>query len=66
MGKAKRKIRPSPPRYFWLDTDNCWCCKNRNACANCGFVKDMLKLYKLEKKRNKQQMLRSREKELYD
>lgn len=66
MGKAKRKIRPSPPRYFWLDADGCWCCKNRNNCANCKFVKDMLKLYGLEKKRDKQQMLRSHKKELYD
>lgn len=39
MGKAKRKQRPQPPRWFWLDTDNCWFCKNRNNCNQCKLLK---------------------------
>lgn len=39
MGKAKRKPRPQPPGYFWLDRDNCWRCKNKNNCTNCKALK---------------------------
>ena len=28
MGKKKRKMRPEPPKHFWLDVDGCWFCKN--------------------------------------
>lgn len=37
MGRRKKK--PEPPYHFWLDTDNCWFCKNRNACGNCKILK---------------------------
>lgn len=39
MGKAKRKPRPEQPAWFWLDSDNCWCCKNRNNCGQCKRLK---------------------------
>ena len=39
MGKAKRKQRPQPPRWVWLDTDNCWFCKNKNNCNQCKLLK---------------------------
>lgn len=39
MGKAKRKQRPQPPKWFWLDTDGCWFCKNRNNCNQCRLLK---------------------------
>lgn len=40
MAKDKhRKQRPEPPRWFWLDTDCCWKCKNRNGCGGCKFLK---------------------------
>ena len=46
MSKIKhRKARPQPPRYYWLDTDNCWPCKNRDNCN--GFK--VLKKYITEK-----------------
>lgn len=39
--KAKRKIkmRPQPPKWFSLDTDNCWFCKNRHNCGGCKILK---------------------------
>lgn len=39
MGKAKRKPRPEQPAWFWFDSDNCWCCKNRNNCGQCKRLK---------------------------
>ena len=39
IGKAKRKHRPSPPRWWFLETDNCWFCKNRNNCNGCKLLK---------------------------
>lgn len=43
MSKIKhRKARPQPPRYYWLDTDNCWPCKNRNNCNGCKVLKNYI------------------------
>ena len=39
MSKAKRKPRPSVPNWWWLDTDNCWRCKNKQNCNGCSFLK---------------------------
>ena len=40
MGKnAKRKQRPQPPRWHWLDTDGCWWCTNRKNCNDCKTLK---------------------------
>lgn len=39
-----RKAQPSPPRYFWWDTDSCHFCKNRNNCRNCSYIKKYIKL----------------------
>ena len=39
MGKAFRKPVPQPPRWYWVDNDNCYCCKNRNNCGNCRSLK---------------------------
>lgn len=39
MGKAKRKKRPQPPRWWTLDNDNCWFCKNKNNCGGCKLLK---------------------------
>lgn len=35
MGRAKRKPRPSMPRWWWLGQDGCWFCKHRNNCNQC-------------------------------
>lgn len=39
MGKAFRKPVPSPPHWYFLDMDNCYCCKNRNNCNGCSLLK---------------------------
>lgn len=38
MSKAIRKPRPAVPRWWWLDTDGCWFCKNRNNCNSCKVI----------------------------
>lgn len=44
MSKIKyRKARSQPPRYYWLDTDNCWFCKNKNGCNGCKVLKKYVK-----------------------
>ena len=45
MTIKRRKPRPEPPRYYWLDTDNCYCCKNRNGCSGCKFLKEYVKTH---------------------
>lgn len=42
MGKAKRKPRPQPPKWVWLDLDGCWFCKNRRNCSNCKVLKNIV------------------------
>lgn len=39
MGKAKRKPRPQPPRWYWADCDNCWDCNHPNNCNQCKRLK---------------------------
>lgn len=39
MGKAKRKPRPQPSRWYWWDTDNCWDCNHLNNCNQCKRLK---------------------------
>jgi hypothetical protein len=40
MGKnAFRKPRPQPPRWYWLDSDGCWWCKNRKNCNSCKVLR---------------------------
>ena len=43
MRNKRRKPRPQPPKYYWWDTDNCWCCKNRNGCSGCRFLVKYIK-----------------------
>lgn len=42
MGKAKRKQRPEPPKYFDYVTDNCYKCKYRNGCGGCKILKEYI------------------------
>ncbi len=44
MGKALHKPKPSPPRWFFWDNDNCWFCKfrrNQKGCGNCKILKEI-------------------------
>ena len=61
MGKAKRKMRPQPPHYFYLDVDGCWFCKKKNACGNCKVAKQ----YIAEKQKTKRKIMRN-EKRSFD
>lgn len=40
MSKARRKMRPQPPKWWTLDNDNCWFCKDRNNCNGCKLLKE--------------------------
>ena len=54
MGKVKmRKPRPSPPYYYWWDTDNCWNCPDRNGCAGCKRLKRYIAEYPAKRKRER-------------
>lgn len=53
MTKAWRKPSPSPPRWYWWDSDNCWGCKNRNNCNNCSVMKE-LRDFKRKKRKQKE------------
>ena len=55
MKQKKIKQRPQTPRDFWLDTDCCWACKNRNGCGGCKFLKNYNKEYGNKKYEFKQQ-----------
>lgn len=51
MSKSKRrKAHPQPPHYYWLDTDNCWDCNNRNSCGGCKRLKQQ-RAYEREKRK---------------
>ena len=52
MGKAMRKPRPSPPKWYWYETDGCWDCENRNNCNQCKRLKEQ-KIYEKEKREKK-------------
>lgn len=54
MSRKKYKQRPQPPRWFWLDTDNCWFCKGKNR-HNCNGCK-LLKQFKRRKECNNENL----------
>lgn len=49
MGKAIRKPRPSMPRWWWIDRDGCWGCKNTNNCNQCKGARAYTKEYREKK-----------------
>lgn len=54
MKNKKRKQRPQPSRDFWLNTDCCWFCKNRNGCGGCKVLKREVYEHKCKTRRNYQ------------
>ena len=50
MGKAKHKPRPQPPKWYWLESDGCWNCKNRNNCNQCKRLKIFKRKFEIQKK----------------
>ena len=65
MGKAERKPRPSPPKYIWYSglDDNCYGCKNRNACNSCKVCKSYVASQKKKRDRIDKQQLRKESKQ---
>ena len=46
----RRKMRPEPPKHFWLDVDGCWFCDNRNGCSGCKVIKRYIAEKKSQRK----------------
>lgn len=53
MGKAKRKPRPSMPRWFWLGQDGCWFCNYRNNCNACKANRSYMKEFGEKKQKGR-------------
>ena len=55
MKKIFRKPRPSPPKWFWPDNDNCWDCKrNHRGCIGCKRLKIFRRKHRDEKLQQRQ------------
>ena len=54
MSQKMRKPRPQPPKYYWTDSDACYCCKNKNGCNRCKRIKKYV-----ANQRNKAKYLKS-------
>lgn len=52
MGKAKRKPRPQPAKWYWWANDNCWDCNHPNNCNQCKRLKQQ-RAYEREKREKK-------------
>ena len=52
MKQKFRKPKPSPPHWYWLDSDNCWDCNNRNNCGGKG-CKKLKEIKAIENERRK-------------
>ena len=56
MSKAWHKPKPTPPNWYWLDSDGCWWCKYRNnqkGCTGCKILKRIVAEQK-ERQRKKE------------
>lgn len=52
MKKIFRKPRPSPPHWFWADTDDCWdCISDHRGCNSCKRLKKFRRIFR-DKKQN--------------
>lgn len=52
MNKKKyRKPRPSPPKWYWSYSDNCWDCYDRHHCGNCKRMKEFKKYDRTREKK---------------
>lgn len=54
-----RKPTPSPPPYFWYDTDGCWMCHIKGrGCRSCSFLKRYVHNQKERQERKEKQQLK--------
>lgn len=65
MKKKFRKPKPSPPHWYWWDSDNCWDCKNRNNCSGKG-CKKLKEIKAKENERLRKKEISRRYKEQFD
>lgn len=65
MKKKFRKPKPSPPHWYWWDSDNCWCCKNKNNCDGKG-CKRLKEIRAKENERRRKKEISRRYKEQFD
>lgn len=49
--RKRRKPIPQPPKYYWLDSDNCWWCLERSNCRNCKVLKSAAAAQKSKKRK---------------
>ena len=50
----RRKIKPSPPHYWYLDVDACWWCKKDwRTCGGCKKVKEYIAVHQKSKRNQK-------------
>ena len=61
-----RKPSPSPPKWYWLDSDNCYWCKYQKNCNNCKVLKGIKHQKEKKEKREWKKRLSSRVKEQID
>lgn len=52
MKQKFRKPKPSPPHWYWWDSDNCWYCNNRTNCGGKG-CKKLKEIKAIENERRK-------------
>ena len=59
MAKKKfRKPHPSPPHWYWWDSDCCWDCSNRNNCGNCKRLKEVRDIERDRRARKEREILK--------
>ena len=48
--KKFRKPRPSPPKWFFWDNDNCWDCNcNHTGCSGCKRLKKFRRKWRINR-----------------
>lgn len=53
IGKAKRKARPSMPKWYWYVLDGYWFCKTPKDCSRCKPNREFLKEFGAKKQKGK-------------
>lgn len=59
MSKKFRKPKPSPPKWYWWDNDNCWWCNTRAGCNGCKYLKRYVKIQKDKQNRQEKNWLKT-------
>lgn len=65
MKKKFCKPKPSPPHWYWWDSDNCWDCNNKTNCNGKG-CKRLKEIKAKENERRRKKEISRRYKEQFD